>query len=95
MGTKLSDTLKKRLHGKNISQLSRELQISKSLLSDWIAARRTPSLKNIESLQKIAAYLGMSLDELLVGKPSDGKVITALVFEDDRRSYRINIERLK
>ena len=95
MSTKLSDTLKKRLHGKNLSQLSRELGVSKSLLSDWVAARRTPSLKNIVALQKIAAYLGMSLDELLVGKPNEGKVITALVFEDEKRSYKINIERLK
>lgn len=92
---KISIILRKRLAGKNLSQVARELGISKSLLSDWVASRRLPSLKNIESVARVANYLGLSLEQLLLGKESDRKIISAITFDDENRSYRINIERLK
>ena len=95
MGAKISDVLKKRLAGENLSKLARELGISKSLLADWVASRRLPSLKNIEAVAKLAEYLGLSLEQLLLGKESERKVISAVTFDDEKRTYRINIERLK
>lgn len=95
MGAKLSQILNERLKGQNLSQVARELGISKSLLADWVASRRLPSMKNIEAVAKVAAYLGLSLEQLLLGKDSERRIISAVTFEDERRSYRVNIERLK
>jgi transcriptional regulator with XRE-family HTH domain len=95
MGTKISDILRERLEGENLSKIARELGISKSLLADWVASRRLPSLKNIEAVAKLAAYLGLSLEQLLLGKEDNRKIISAVTFEDEKRSYRVNIERLK
>lgn len=95
MEAKISQILRKRLEGENLSKVARELGISKSLLADWVASRRLPSLKNIEAVAKLANYLGLSLEQLLLGNDSERKIISAVTFEDERRSYRINIERLK
>jgi len=95
MESKISEILQERLAGENLSKIARDLGISKSLLADWVSSRRLPSLKNIGAVVKLAAYLGLTLEQLLVGKGDDRKVISAVTFEDDRRSYRINIERLK
>lgn len=95
MGTKISEILRERLEGENLSKIARELGISKSLLADWVASRRLPSLKNIEAVARLASYLGLSLEQLLLGKDDGRKVISAVTFEDDKRSYRVNIERLK
>jgi transcriptional regulator with XRE-family HTH domain len=95
MAAKITDILRKRLAGENLSKVARELGISKSLLADWVASRRLPSLRNIEAVAKLAAYLGLSLEQLLLGKDDDRKIISAVTFEDERRTYRINIERLK
>lgn len=95
MDSKVSEILRKRLEGENLSKIARELKISKSLLSDWVSARRLPSLKNIEAVSRLADYLGLSLEQLLLGRDSGRKVISSVVFEDEKRSYRINIERLK
>lgn len=95
METKISEILRVRLEGENLSKIARELGISKSLLADWVASRRLPSLKNIEAVAKLAAYLGLSLEQLLLGKDSERKIISAVTFEDEKRAYRVNIERLK
>jgi len=95
METKISEVLHDRLKDKNLSQISRDLGISKSLLSDWVSARRLPSLKNIGALAKLAAYLGITLEQLLLGKQSENKVISAVTFDDEHRRYKINIERIK
>lgn len=95
MEAKISTILRTRLAGENLSKVSRELGISKSLLSDWVASRRVPSLKNIEAVNKLAIYLGLTLEQLLLGKDDNRSVISAVTFEDDKRKYRINIERLK
>ncbi len=94
METKIHEILEKRLKGKNLSQLARELGISKSLLADWVASRRMPSFKNVEALKKLATYLGISLEELLIGE-DDQRVITSLLFEDEKRKYSIQITRIK
>jgi transcriptional regulator with XRE-family HTH domain len=95
MGTKISEILRERLEGENLSKVARELGISKSLLADWVASRRLPSLKNIDAVARLATYLGLSLEQLLLGKDDGRKVISAVTFEDETRSYRVNIERLK
>jgi len=95
MKAKISEILHERLKDKNLSQISRDLGISKSLLSDWVSSRRLPSLKNIDALAKLAAYLGITLEQLLLGKQSENKVISAVTFDDEQRRYKINIERVK
>lgn len=95
METKISEILRERLEGENLSKIARELGISKSLLADWVASRRLPSLKNIAAVARLATYLGLSLEQLLLGKDEGRKVISAVTFEDETRSYRVNIERLK
>lgn len=95
MEAKISKILRERLANENLSKIARELGISKSLLSDWVASRRLPSLKNIEAVAKLASYLGLSLEQLLLGKDESKTIISAVTFEDDKRKYRINIERLK
>jgi transcriptional regulator with XRE-family HTH domain len=93
--TTLPNILKERLAGKNLSQIARELGIPKSLLADWTASRRLPSLKNIEAVAKLASYLGLTLEQLLLAKPHESKVISAISFEDEKRVYRLSIERVK
>jgi len=95
MKAKISEVLQERLQGKNLSQVSRDLGISKSLLSDWVSSRRLPSLKNINAVAKLASYLGLTLEQLLLGKQADHRVISAVTFDDDSRRYKINIERIK
>lgn len=95
MESKISEILRERLEGENLSKIARELGISKSLLADWVSSRRLPSLRNIDAVARLAAYLGLSLEQLLLGKDDDRKIISAVTFDDDKRAYRINIERLK
>ena len=95
VATKISEVLKEHLEGKNLSQIARELGISKSLLADWVSSRRLPSMKNIDAVAKVANYLGLSLEQLLLGVKEERKIISAVTFEDEKRSYRVNIERLK
>lgn len=95
METKISDVLQNRLKGQNLSQIARELGISKSLLADWVSARRLPSMKNIAAVAKLAAFLGISLEQLLLGEDVSSNVITSVAFDDDKRAYRIQIERIK
>lgn len=94
METKLHDILEKRLKGENLSQLARDLGISKSLLADWVASRRLPSLKNVGALKKLSNYLGISLEDLLLGH-EESDVITSLLFKDGERQYSIQITRIK
>jgi len=91
---KVNDILREKLEGQNISALAKEVGVSRSLLHDWIAARRLPSLKNISALKKLATHVGMSLDQLLTGQEEDKKIITSLTFSDNQRKYKIIIERL-
>ncbi len=92
---KISAILREKLEGKNLSQVARELSISKSLLADWVANRRVPSIRNIEAVAKLAEYLGLSLEQLLLGRDDNRKVISAVTFEDESRRYRICVERVK
>lgn len=92
---RISQILRKRLQGENLSQVARELGISKSLLADWVSSRRLPSLRNIGAVVKLAGYLGLTLEELLLGDVDSQKTIGAISFEDENRHYRVNIKRLK
>lgn len=86
--------LKEALGDSNLSELSRKLKISRSLLQDWIHNGREPSFKNIEHIKKLADYLGITLDEILVGK-TNNKVISSVEFQDEGKRYQILIHRIK
>ncbi len=90
--------IRKHLKGLNISALAKTLDIPSTLLHDWFQGRRIPSVKNISHIKKIAYYLELSLDELLVGPAvteelSKNKVLTNLTFDDSGKSYEIKIIR--
>ena len=99
MGNKFHQNLDLYLKGKNLSKIAKELGIPKSLLSDWVSSRRSPNLKNIEAVSKLSNYMGLTLEELLLGngtnKASSDKIIASLLFQDQDRNYSINIKRIK
>lgn len=94
MEIKFTKTLAKALDGKNISQIAREIDMPRNMLHDWVRAKRVPSLSNIEYVKKLADYLGLSLDELLVGD-DEKRIISSISFSDEGREYRLIIERTK
>lgn len=93
--TKITEVLRERLKDENLSKLARELGMSKSLLADWVASRRLPSMRNLGAVIKLADYLGLTLEQLLTGKQEDRKIISSVSFSEEGRSYRISIERIK
>jgi transcriptional regulator with XRE-family HTH domain len=95
MQSTVSKVLHEKLKGKNLSEIARQLGIAPSVLADWVHARRTPSFKNVNSIVKLADYLGISLEALLLGKESERKLISAVTFSEDDREYKISIERIK
>lgn len=86
--------LKDNFKDKNLSELSRQLEIPRSVLQDWIKDEREPSFKNLDYLKRLADYLGLSLDELLTGE-TQVKLLSAVTFEDDGKRYQILINRVK
>lgn len=87
-------TLSEKLEGINLSHLSRELSIPSTLLFEWKQAKRLPSFKNLSHVKTLAEYFGMSIEDLLFD--DDGpSLISSVMFEDNKRKYRIKIERLK
>jgi transcriptional regulator with XRE-family HTH domain len=79
---------------KNLSELSRQLNIPRSVLQDWIKDEREPSFKNLEYLKAIAEHLGLTLDELFIGE-QESKILSSITFEDEGRKYQILINRIK
>jgi len=95
MNLHFSKILRKRLGKENLSKVSDDLSIRRSLLQDWVHNDRTPSLSNIENVSKIANYLGLTLEELLVGVEDNPEIISSVSFKDQGREYRIRITREK
>lgn len=94
MELKFSKILSVALKGKNISSVAREVDMPRSMLHDWAKSKRVPSLNNIEYIKRLADYLGLSLEEILIGE-SGKKTISSVSFQDDQRQYRISVERIK
>ena len=94
MELKFSKILSVALRGKNISSVAREVDMPRSMLHDWAKSKRVPSLNNIEYIKRLADYLGLSLEEILIGE-SGKKTISSVSFQDDQRQYRISVERIK
>ncbi len=94
MELKFSKILSAALKGKNISSVAREVDMPRSMLHDWAKSKRVPSLNNIEYIKRLADYLGLSLEEILIGETGK-KTISSVSFQDDQRQYRISVERIK
>lgn len=92
MELKFSKILATRLKGKNLSALAKELEMPRSMLHDWVKGKRIPSLNNIEYIKLLADHLGISLEELLTGEKGDKKIISSILFQDDSRQYKIQVE---
>ena len=91
----LSKVLKKELKGRVLSKVAREIGISVAILHDWHSSSRKPSAKNLFQLKKLAEYLGLTLEEILFDEKTDKKTICSTTFNDEGKTYRINIERLE
>lgn len=85
------DYLQSQLKSSNLSAIALELDIPKALLHDWVQARRSPSLKNMKHVKKIADHLGVSLEYLLFGQQEEEKVVSAISFEDEGKTYKVVI----
>lgn len=94
MKKKFNKLLQAQFAEKNLSELSRQLKIPRSVLQDWIRDEREPSFKNLDYLKRIAEYLGLTLDELLTGE-SNTRMLSSVTFEDDGKRYQILINRIK
>lgn len=94
MKNHFSETLNQRLKGQNLSEVSRQLDIPATLLFEWTKAKRLPSFKSLSHIQKLAHYLGLTLEELLIGEESV-TTLTSVQFEDNKKKYLIKIQRLK
>lgn len=95
MELKFSKILATKLKGKNLSALAKELDMPRSMLHDWVKGKRIPSLNNIDYIKLLADHLGISLEELLTGEKDDKKIISSILFQDDSRQYKIQVERIK
>lgn len=95
MELKFSKILAKRLKGKNLSALAKELEMPRTMLHDWVKGERVPSLNNIDHIKNLANYLGLTLEEILTGEKDEKKVISSILFQDDTRQYKIQVERIK
>jgi ribosome-binding protein aMBF1 (putative translation factor) len=89
-----SKILKESFEGKNLSFIAKELNIPKQVLHDWVHGERLPSMKNIEYVKRLSEFLGLSLEELLLGQ-SARKVISSVSFMDEGKKYIINIEKVE
>jgi len=87
--------IQKYLREENLSSLASELGLSRTVLHDWVVSERLPSLKNIESVKKLADYLNMSLEELLIGEVVQlkDKTITKVEFIDSGQKFEIEIKK--
>lgn len=89
--------VKDKLADKNLSSLSRKLGINKAILHDWVKSERLPSLKNIKSVKILADYLGLTLEQLLIGeegKEIKSKSLVSISFMDDDRKYELEIRKI-
>lgn len=91
----LSKVLKRELKGKVLSKVAKEIGISVAILHDWHSSSRKPSAKNLYQLRKLADYIGLTLEEILFDEKTEKRVICSTVFNDEGKTYRINIERLE
>ena len=87
--------LENHFSGRNLSELARELDMPRSILQDWVQSKRSPSMKNLKYLSRIADYLELTLDELLVSGKEKRKVLTSISFSEEGRTYNIIINRVK
>jgi hypothetical protein len=94
MSHKINEILKKALEGENLSYLTKKLGLPNGLLHRLVKEGRSPSLNNIDALVIIADYLGLSLEQLLTGKEKN-RVLTSVQFEDEKRKYKVTLERIK
>lgn len=89
-----SKVLNERLKEATLTSISKKLNIPLTLLFEWKQAKRSPSFKNLHHVKKLADYFGMSMEELLFNEGGPC-LISSVRFEDNKRQYRIKIERVK
>ena len=92
MTNNISELLRERLEGENLSALTKRLKLPNGLLHRICREGRNPSLSNIPALVTLCDYLGMTLQELLTGSTGP-KLITSLSFTDDGKTYLVKIEK--
>jgi transposase-like protein len=91
---KFTQVLSERLKGKSVSKVANDIGMPRNLLFEWVKSKRSPNLKNVNYIKKLADYLGLTLEELLIGE-EEKKIISSISFSDEGREYRLVIERTK
>ena len=94
MELKFTSVIQERLKGQNLSAIARKLDMPKALLHDWVQSKRLPSFRNLNHVLKLAGFLGLTLEELLIGS-SNRKIISSVEFEDSGQVYQICITKMK
>lgn len=86
--------LKSFFRHKNLSKISRDLKIPRSLLQDWVTYNRLPSMRNMFYVRKLAVYFKIPMENLIFGD-SDPDEVQKFVFQDKGVAYEIIIYRKK
>lgn len=94
-----SKTLSHALGKCNLSKVSKDLDIPKSLLHDWLHAKRSPNMSSMHHVRKLAQHVGIDFEELLFGDGIEdlnpNKVLTTVTFNDSGNYYSITITKLE
>lgn len=91
------EILSERLKDENLTKLSTKIGVPKGLLFEWVKGRRMPSLRNSHYVKKLATYLGLEFEEIILGPKVDSKekTIGSVHFSDEKREYLVKIVRVK
>lgn len=89
---KFSENLRKliRAKGLKLKAISEETGIPMSTLSEWTAGREP---KVSDALIRLSTYLGVSLDEMILGRMNWGneRLISETYFEIEGQSYSMRV----
>jgi len=97
MATKFTQIVSERLGDENLTAIARKVGIPKAVLHDWVKGKRLPSVKNIHLVKALADYLGLTLEELLIGsdfQKQEKRIISSVRFSDEDKNYEITIQRI-
>lgn len=96
MTNNFSKMLNKLLEGKSVTQVAKDIGVSKSLLSEWRSSKRGPNLSSLHHVKALADYLGVDFEELIFGEEKrESEVLTTVNFKDENKTYNITITRIK
>ena len=82
--------------GLSLNSLAKQSGIGASTIHNWMNSVN-PTAGSLPKLLKLAAYLDLSISELLLDKPdkgSENEILFQSTFKDDAHQYRLTIEKI-